>query len=113
MGQEETLAEKIYHVMQAYLPAEGPQRLKKVVVRCGELDAIDLGQLNHCWTTAATGSAYRDSRLEIVREGAVGRCLTCNQTFEIGDHTSACPRCGCEQFTIMHPVPTIETYELE
>jgi len=113
MSYERRLAQRIYSILQQYVPAEDSRRLRKVVVRCGEMDALDADRLAASWPEVAVGPAYRDSYIELHRDEAEARCVHCNHVFPVADRTSACPRCGHEQFSIVHQPPRIETFVLE
>ena len=57
MSYEQQLAESIYEILQQYLKPDHAQRLKRVVVRCGQLDKIDEKRLADFWRSTAVGKA--------------------------------------------------------
>jgi len=113
MVYEQQLAEKIYRILQDHLLPDGPDRLKKVVVRCGELDCPDPRSLTNYWHETAAGGAYQGSYIELHRDQATAKCAFCNHTFEIDGNTTRCPNCRYAQFKIVHQPPVIEALELE
>jgi len=113
MLHEQQLAEKLYRILQTYLPPDSSRRLRKIVVRCGQLDKVDSDRLGRCWHAVAAGPAYQASHIELHYDPPGAKCTDCNHAFELSEDTSCCPRCGCEQFVIVHQPPTLETYELE
>ena len=113
MIHEETLAKKIYDVMREQLKNNGEGRLRKIVVRCDSMETVDRVKVNEYWRKVATDPVYIDSHIEIHMDPPFGKCLLCNEEFELSEETARCPRCHHEQFKILHEPPTIETYEME
>jgi Zn finger protein HypA/HybF involved in hydrogenase expression len=112
MVDEETLARKIHEVMTNEL-ASAHGRLRKVVIRCESIGVPDAVLLNEHWRRIATEPVFESSFIEVHADPPFGRCALCHLEFEIDEETSRCPKCSCEQFTLVHEPPTIETYEME
>jgi Zn finger protein HypA/HybF involved in hydrogenase expression len=112
MFDEQTLAKKIHEVMKQQL-VNGEGRLRKVLIRCDEMGRLDAGRLNDHWHQIATEPIFESSFIEVHADPPFGRCVLCKEEFELDDNTSRCPHCHCEQFTVVHELPTIETYEMD
>ena len=110
MVNEQTLAQKIYQIMKEQF-THG--RLRKVVIRCDSMNQMDVSRLNSYWHQIATDLNFQSSHIEVHHDPPFGKCLVCNEEFELSDETARCPRCRHEQFRIIHESPTIETYETE
>jgi len=114
MSEEKMLAQKIHEIMNTELHSvNGRRKLRKIIVRCDDTDMLDIEKLNESWRQVATESIYDASHIELHHDPLFGKCLVCNEEFELDDDTSRCPRCHCEQFKIIHEPPTIETYEID
>jgi Zn finger protein HypA/HybF involved in hydrogenase expression len=113
MTPEQELAEGIYRVLLAHVPADHAQPIRKVMLRCVHLENIDEAALFDAWERVAVGPAYAHSRLQINYVDPTAKCLNCAHTFELATGTGRCPRCHAEQFSLVHQPVTIETYELE
>jgi Zn finger protein HypA/HybF involved in hydrogenase expression len=113
MTDEKTLVRKIYEVMGTQLGPNPQGRLRKIVIRCDSLATIEVGKLNTFWHELAREPIYADSYIELHQDPPFGRCVMCNQEFELSEETVRCPSCHHEQFKVIHGLPTIETYEME
>ncbi len=113
MTDEKILARKIYEVMKSQFGLNHEGRLRKIVVRCDSLETIDSSKLNTSWHELAREPIYTASYIELHRDPPFGKCVMCNQEFELSDETARCPYCHHEQFKVLHELPTIETYEME
>ncbi len=114
MTYEETLARKIYEIMKDELRSvNGGRRLRKVIVRCDTTEELDTAKLNSHWRDLASEPIYGGSHIEIHHDPPFGKCVLCNQEFELNEDSSRCPYCHHEQFRIIHEPPTIETYEID
>jgi len=113
MTDELTLARKIHEVMGKELGPNRQGRLRKIVVRCDSLATLDPEKLNTSWQKLALEPIYDDSYIEVHMDPPFGKCLMCNQEFELSADTARCPYCHHEQFKVVHELPTIETYEME
>ena len=113
MINEKTLVGKIYEVMKHQLASE-TGRLRKVMIHYDpSVDSIDSIKINELWQEIAVEPIFESSHIEVHSEPPGGRCLLCNQEFELDSNTSRCPFCHCEQFKIIHEPPVIETYEMD
>jgi Zn finger protein HypA/HybF involved in hydrogenase expression len=111
MIDEKTLAAKIHEVMKAQIAGTG--RLRKISISCDEMGGLNTGLLNNYWQQIATEPVFKSSFIEVHANPPFARCLMCNEEFELDDNTARCPHCHCEQFTVVHELPTIETYEMD
>lgn len=112
MLDEKTLAHKIHEIMKGQINGGGGH-LRKVVVRCDSTEPIDNAIINAHWRQIAVEPVFAASYIEVHSDPPFGKCLVCNQEFELNSDTSRCPYCHCEQFKIIHGPPAIETYEME
>jgi len=112
MSYEQQLAARIYELLRDVIDPEYEKKLRKVIVRCGELEPLDIKLLNQEWSQVAQGPAYQGSFIELHREESQARCNLCSHVFALADSTSKCPRCKHEQFTIVHETPTIEAIDM-
>jgi Zn finger protein HypA/HybF involved in hydrogenase expression len=111
MVDEITLARKIHEVMKEQLAGTG--RLRKISISCDEMGGLNTALLNDCWHRIATEPVFKSSFIEVHANPPFARCLMCKEEFELDDNTARCPHCHCEQFTVVHELPTIETYEMD
>jgi Zn finger protein HypA/HybF involved in hydrogenase expression len=113
MIDELTLVKKIHEVMKHQLASE-KGRLRKVLVHYdSSTDSLDSAKVNDLWRKIAAEPVFESSHIEIHAESPNGRCLLCNQDFELDSTTLRCPHCHGEQFKVIHEPPMIETYEME
>ena len=85
------------------------QKINKVKLSVGEASMVVPDYLSSCWEVASQEEkAFKECKLEIVIEKALGECLNCHNHFPIKENDRKCPKCGMfDQFK------TIKGTELE
>jgi hydrogenase nickel incorporation protein HypA/HybF len=66
----------------------------KVVVRVGELAAVDPDALQFSFEVLTSETEFQDLQLEIEICPRRHRCLECETEFDVKDLDFRCPRCG-------------------
>jgi Zn finger protein HypA/HybF involved in hydrogenase expression len=113
MIDEQALVKRVYEVMKRQL-GNTQGHLRKVLIHYdSSTDSFDSAKINELWQEIAIEPVFESSHIEIHAESPNGRCLLCNQDFELDSTTLRCPHCHCEQFKVIHDPPMIETYEMD
>jgi len=106
---EAGIASRLFEIVRQRLQVQGGGTVEKIVVRCGKLELIDRNALVTSWRQVCAGTELENSPLELHLDTAVARCQMCRNEFELEPYTRACPRCRCEQFSIVHQPPVLES----
>jgi hydrogenase nickel incorporation protein HypA/HybF len=88
------IARGIMDIVTREMEKAGARRLKKVVVRVGEITAVEPAALVFCFEACIEGTGMRGATLEVEESALKGMCPSCGDTFEMKGFPASCPACG-------------------
>jgi len=81
-------------IVDAVAQRAGDRPVAKVKVRVGRLHHVHPEAFDQSFAVAAMGTVAEDAAAELVLLPVVGRCRSCDATWDADDIPLACPRCG-------------------
>ena len=92
----------------------GAGKVKRVVISCGQINAINDEAMKFAFKAAATGTMCEGAKLKIKHIPLKGACRNCGSKFEFDLYDPKCPKCGKSDFSIGEDAPLLlEEIELE
>jgi hydrogenase nickel incorporation protein HypA/HybF len=91
-----------------------PGRVVRVVISCGQMNALNDEAMQFAFEAAATGTICQNAKLEIKHIPLKGVCKRCGSKFEFDLYNPQCPKCGKSDFSIGDDAPLLlEEIEFE
>ena len=87
-------------IVDAIEQRAGDRPVAKVRVRVGRLHHVHPEAFDQSFAVAAMGTVVEDASAELVLLPIVGRCNSCNATWDADDIPLACPQCGGLEFEL-------------
>ena len=72
-----------------------------LVLQIGELSAVLPQYVEYCYPGAIENTMLSEAKLVIERIPGNGFCPSCSKVYNLIEHNSICPRCGCEELEIL------------
>ena len=109
---EMSLCESIVQIIEEQARVQNFERVRRVVLRVGELAAVDPQALRFCFGAVAAGGVARDAQLDIRNIPGVVWCMDCAAQVRVSRRHEACPGCGGHQ-TVLQGGDDLRIQELE
>ena len=115
---EAMVAENILETVLAQTKKEagllGAGRVVRVVISCGQINALNDEAMQFAFEAAAAGTICQDAKLEIKHVPLKGICRNCDKEFKLDLYDPKCPKCGKSDFSIGDDAPLVlEEVEFE
>jgi len=98
---EMSIAQNILEIVESALRENPGSRLKKVVVKAGELAAVVPESLQFCYQALTAGTPLESSELRIEVIPVRARCESCGREFRIESFFFVCPHCESAQVKVL------------
>jgi hydrogenase nickel incorporation protein HypA/HybF len=95
------IANSILDAARAEAQLRPSLRLKKIVIRVGDLAGVDPEALNFCFGALVKETDWEPVVLEIERRAHRNRCPRCSGEFEVVNYDTTCPTCGESMTTFL------------
>ena len=113
---EAMVAENILETVLAQTKsrAVGAGRVVRVVISCGQINALNDEAMKFAFEVAAAGTKCEGAKLKIKHIPLKGICRNCGSKFEFDLYNPQCPKCGKSDFSIGEDAPLLlEEIEFE
>ena len=91
------IANAILEAVQSEMVRHSGALPRKIVLRIGELAALDPDSLRFCFEVLTRDTDLASLELEIELCRRRHRCPVCSAEFTVADHDCRCPQCGQEK----------------
>ncbi len=91
---EMAITQSMLSILREQMKEKGIRRLKKVMVRVGELTSVEPEVLGFCFDVCKKGTPFEQTVLDIERVKPVGRCAGCGEEFVLEYILDVCPVCS-------------------
>lgn len=111
---ELSICQSMLRVVDKAMEAHPGARLERIFVDVGRGSTVEPTLLKEAFVIATTGSDYEGSELVVNEIPLVGRCLSCDRTFEYREVALGCPECGSVRVDIESGLElTVRELEIE
>ncbi len=87
------IANSVLEAVQKEAERRPGARVTKVGLRVGDLAGVDRDALTFSLEVLVQGTKFEKLELDIQRCPIRYRCRSCDETFEVSDYVTLCPRC--------------------
>lgn len=94
------LCARILEIATEHAQKQKCQKIKKIVVEVGQLQAVDQESLRFSFDIIACGTPAEGALLETVVVSATALCADCQEQVPVTQYYDACPRCGGYALTV-------------
>lgn len=91
---ELSICQSMLRIVDKAMEGHPGARLERIYVDVGMGSTVEPCLLREAYAMATAGSAYDGSELVINEIPLVGRCLSCDRSFEYRELALGCPECG-------------------
>jgi hydrogenase nickel incorporation protein HypA/HybF len=92
---------EVIRVVDGFVLENKLTRVEKIVLEIGQLSQAIPRFIEECYPAAVSGTAYEETKLEILTLPAMAKCHGCGETFNIVTHRRICPSCGGSAYTLL------------
>ena len=97
---ELSICQSILKIVDKAMRNHPGARLERIYVDVGRGSTVEPFLLREAFTIATSGGAYEGAELAINEIPLVGRCLSCDKSFEYRELALGCPACGSTRVKI-------------
>jgi hydrogenase nickel incorporation protein HypA/HybF len=98
---EMSIAQSVLEIVNDTLQQNPGSKLKKVVVKVGELVAVVPDSLQFCYQALTTDSPLEGSELVIEVIPVAASCQDCGKEFKVDSFFFVCPHCESAQVKVL------------
>ena len=98
---EMSIAQSLLEIVEDTLKENPHSKLKKVVVKIGELVAVVPDSLDFCYKALTAGTPLEGSELEIEIIPVAALCQDCGKEFKVDSFFFICPHCESTNVKIL------------
>lgn len=80
--------------LEVIIKENNVSELLSVKLNIGEASGVEEDFFRICWNEAIKDTDLKETKLIVNMIPSVGKCLSCNNTFEISKNNYTCPLCG-------------------
>ena len=88
------IMQNIVDTIQDYARKNNVSKVLKVILEVGRVSGVVPEALEFCFEVCTKQTFLEGATLEIERVTALGKCKTCEGSFDLLDNNFSCPRCG-------------------
>lgn len=92
---------EVIRVVDSFVLENQLSKVEKIVLEIGQLSQAIPRFIEECYPAAVHGTAYEETKLEIITLPALGRCHGCEETYNLVTHRRTCPACGGREYTLL------------
>lgn len=91
---ELSIAQNILDIVRQYLPSDGPQQVRTVKVRIGDMAGVVPDSLEFCFKAITGATSLEGAELVIEHIPVVIRCTQCGKEHSFEHQAFYCPFCN-------------------
>lgn len=92
---------EVINIVDGFAKENQLKRVDKIVLEVGQLSQAIPRFLEECYPAAVSETDYEDTKLEIIVLPANAKCKTCNEVYNIIDHSKICPECQGDEYELV------------
>ena len=92
---------EVIRVVDSFVLENQLSKVDKIVLEIGQLAQAIPRFIEECYPAAVSGTAYEETKLEILTLPAMAKCHGCGEDFNIVTHRRICPSCGGSAYTLL------------
>jgi len=94
---ELSIVTSMISIVRENMEQHGAGRLKKIMIRVGEMSAVEPDALRFCFEVCTRGTDMEGAILDIEEVSVMGQCINCKKKFKLSMYlNSRCDVCGGE-----------------
>lgn len=74
------------------------KELISVTLNIGESSTIEENYFRTCWESATKDTPFKSTKLQINMLPSIGKCLSCNEEYDIKECNYSCPKCHSNSY---------------
>ena len=92
---------EVIKVVDGFVKEHQLQKVEKIVLEIGQLSQAIPRFIEECYPAAVSETPYEETTLEIVTLPAMGKCLGCQETYNIISERRVCPTCQKTEYALL------------